>query len=116
MLWIAKNGRPPVRSPANRIRTNRCKSNSIGVDGPIDFALAFWSAHEVPDLRRFLVEVHDCLVDGGKLLVVEPKGHVPARTFRQMVELAEDIGLRTLEEPHVRLSRAVVFGKSRHGP
>ena len=55
----------------DRIRTHRCEPNSIGLDEPVDFALAFYSAHEVPDLRRLLGEVHSNLRPQGRLLVVE---------------------------------------------
>ena len=96
---------------AGRIRTHRCEPTALGIDGPIDFALAFWSAHEVPDLRGLLADVHGCLIDGGKFLVAEPRGHVSARAFGKTVALAQQVGLRPLEEPHVRLSRAVVLGR-----
>ena len=96
---------------AGRIRTHRCKPDTLGVDSPVDFALAFWSAHEVPDLRGLLTDVHGCLVEGGKLLVAEPRGHVSARAFGKMVALAQQVGLSVQDEPRVRLSRAVVLGK-----
>ena len=96
---------------ADRIRTHLCEPDALGMDGPVDFVLAFWSAHEVPDLRGFLVDVHGCLVNGGKLLVAEPKGHVSAGAFTEMVALAQQTGLRVQFEPHIRFSRAVEFIK-----
>lgn len=96
---------------ADRIRTHRCEPTALGVDGPVDFVLAFWSAHEVPDLRGLLADVHGCLVEGGKFLVAEPKGHVSAEAFGKMVAVAEEVGLRPFAWPRVRLSRAVVLGK-----
>ena len=97
---------------AGRIRTHRCERDSVGVEDPVDFVLAFWSAHEVPDLRGLLVDVHGCLVAGGKLLVAEPKGHVSAGAFAEMVALAQQVGLSVQDEPHIRLSRAATFFKA----
>lgn len=96
---------------AERITTHRCQADSIGVDGPVDFALAFYSAHEVPDLVGLLGELRACLRAGGKLLVVEPVGHVTRREFDRMVSAAEGVGFKPHEGPAVRLSRAVVFSR-----
>jgi len=94
-----------------RIRTHRCKPDSIGLEGPVDFALAFYSAHEAPDLRRLLREIHGCIGLGGRLLLVEPVGHVSARAFQNMISVAEDVGLVLYDRPRVRLSRAAVMLK-----
>lgn len=94
---------------ADRIHPHRCESDTIGIDESVDFALAFWSAHEAPDLRRLLEELHGCLVSGGRLLVAEPRGHVSAKTFGQMVATAQEVGLVLDEEPRIRLSRAATF-------
>lgn len=96
---------------ADRIRVHRCAADSLGLDEPVDFALAFYSAHEVPDLRRLLGEVHGCLRPGARFLVVEPRGHVSAPAFQQMLSLAEEIGLAVSDRPRVRLSRAAVLVK-----
>jgi ubiquinone/menaquinone biosynthesis C-methylase UbiE len=94
-----------------RIRTHRCEADAIGLEEPVDFALAFYSAHEVPDLRRLLGEIHDSLRPQGRFMVVEPIGHVTTKDFAAMLSLAEKIGLHEEERPHVRLSRAVILAK-----
>jgi ubiquinone/menaquinone biosynthesis C-methylase UbiE len=96
---------------ADRVRTHRCQRDSLALDGPLDFALAFYSAHEVPDLRRLLAEIHNALAPHGRFLVVEPIGHVTAKDFANMMELAGEIGFREQERPRVRLSRAAVLGR-----
>ena len=58
---------------ADRIIPHRCQKESLGVEGPADFALAFWMAHEVPDKPRFFREIFAFLKQGGRLLLVEPK-------------------------------------------
>ncbi len=96
---------------AHRIRTHRCEPDSIGFEGAIDFVLAFYCVHEVPDPRRLLGEICSCLRPGGQLLVAEPIGHVPARDFEAMVSLGRDCGLEEAARPCIRLSRAAVFRK-----
>jgi hypothetical protein len=59
----------------------------------------------------FIDEIHQCLRPRGKLLVVEPLGHVPAKRFESMLLLASETGFEILERPRVRLSRAVVLVK-----
>jgi len=94
-----------------RIRTHRCQPDLIGLDEPLDFALAFYSVHEVPDARRLLAEIYGCLRPDGKFLVVEPIGHVTAGAFADMMELAAQAGFQEQARPRVRLSRAVLLGK-----
>ncbi len=94
---------------ADRIQAHRCEADRLGVEAKIDFVLAFAMVHEVPNTKRFLEQIHGCLKPGGKLFVAEPRLHVPAGKFRAMVKAAEDLGLKSLEEPRVRWCRAVVF-------
>ena len=97
---------------AERIRTHVCEKESLALEEPIDFAMAFWSAHEVPDLSKLLGEVYACLVSGAKFLVIEPCGHVTPRDMQEMTEEAERIGFEALEDPPaVRWSHAIVYHK-----
>jgi ubiquinone/menaquinone biosynthesis C-methylase UbiE len=96
---------------ADRIRPHRCESNHIGVDEATDFVLAFWSAHEAPSFRGLVSELHHRLVSGGRLLLVEPRGHVSAQAFQAMIEVSEQVGLSLENRPSIRLSRAAVFAK-----
>jgi len=96
---------------ADRIRTHRCVRDSIGVYDPVDFAIAFWSAHETPDSRRLLLEVHRCLVHGGRFFVAEPRGHVSRAAFEGITAAAREIGFTLEKRPRLRLSRAATFIK-----
>ena len=96
---------------AERIRTHRCGPDSIGIEDPVDFVLAFWAAHEAADVRGVVTQVHASLTSGGKFLVAEPRFHVSAKAFRRMLAAAEDAGLRHVDEPGVRLSRAALLAK-----
>jgi len=110
MLDVLQN-RAKKAGVAERIMTHRCEATSIGLDEPVDFALAFYSAHEVPDLRRLLSEIHECLRPDARFLVVEPIGHVTSKDFEAMLTMAHEIGLRVQERPKVRLSRAALLVK-----
>jgi ubiquinone/menaquinone biosynthesis C-methylase UbiE len=94
-----------------RIRTHRCEADALKLDEPFDFALAFYSAHEVPDQRRLLREIHDLLRAGSKFLLVEPVGHVTAKAFERTLAEAADLGWLAVSRPLIRWSHASVLGK-----
>jgi len=92
-----------------RIRLQLCESNRLGIGQQADFALAFWMAHEVRDLDRFFAEIRTLLKPGGAFLLVEPKIHVTARGYGEIVALAESSGLKPYEDVPIPLSRAEIF-------
>jgi len=96
---------------ADRIDTRRCEAESVGVLQTMDFVLAFYSVHEVPNQQRLLSEIHGCLCSQGKLLVVEPIGHVTASAFQRTLSLAKEAGFELQDHPRIRLSHAALLGK-----
>ena len=97
---------------AERIRSHRCQADALGLDVAADFALAFWSVHEVPDQRRLLGEIQGLLRPGRRFLVVEPIGHVRAAAFGRMLSLAGEVGFRVEDRPRIRLSHAALLTKT----
>jgi len=95
----------------HRIRTHRCQADRIGVQDRLDFAVAFWMVHEVPDRRAFLQEVLDLLKPGGHLFIAEPKLHTSDPEFEQTIREAQELGFRVSKRPGVRFSRAVLLQK-----
>jgi len=93
----------------SRIHLHQCSADSLGELPSLDFALAFFMVHEVPDPARLLGEVTGALREGGRLLLVEPNGHVNAAAFGETVKLAQAAGLEPVGEPRVRFSRARLF-------
>ena len=93
----------------HRIRIHRCESNKLGVEGPVDFILAFWMLHEVPDLNLFLHQARSCLKPNGKMLISEPKFHVSSKRFREILVSAEKSGLKQGEALCLRFSRSAVL-------
>ncbi len=92
-----------------QIHTHRCEPNSSGIDEPVDFALAFYSVHEVPDAERVITEIHGLLRTQGRFLIVEPVGHVPQGKFARVMALAEEVGFQVEERPRICLSHAAVL-------
>ncbi|MBN1919269.1 MAG: class I SAM-dependent methyltransferase [Verrucomicrobia bacterium] len=95
---------------AERIRAQPCTADSIGVGEPVDFALAMWVVHELPDMARAFAQVRACLKPGAKFLVAEPKLHVNRNGMNETIRIAEAAGLKLVERPHVGLSHAALFG------
>ncbi len=93
----------------HRIQTHLCTADSIGIDETVDFVVAFWMVHEVPDASHLLRELHACLRAGGKLFVAEPKFHVSNEDLDATLHTAETIGLKVCDRPRVRWSRSAVL-------
>ena len=81
----------------------------IGISDKVDFALAFYMVHEVPDVKAFLKEIARLLKPNGKLLIVEPKIHVSASSFKKTLDAAKVAGLKPIMEPKIRFSRSMLF-------
>ncbi|UCF30927.1 MAG: class I SAM-dependent methyltransferase [bacterium] len=97
----------------DRIETRLIGDNDLGLDGGVDFVLAFWMVHEVPDQESFLRRTAAVLNHGAKLLIAEPFYHVKAREMEEVISVAARLGLTALERPKVRMSRAVVLERKR---
>jgi ubiquinone/menaquinone biosynthesis C-methylase UbiE len=95
----------------NRIILHRSQPESIGVNEAVDFCLAFWMVHEVPDRARFVKEIADILKPGGFWLVVEPKIHVTQESFNATLAIAKEAGLILVERPKVFFSYAALMKK-----
>jgi ubiquinone/menaquinone biosynthesis C-methylase UbiE len=93
---------------AERIHVHRAEADRLGLEESADFALAYWMLHEVPDQGRFLAEVCAALNPGGRLLLVEPRGHVGATAFARSAEAALTVGRLPVATPGVTFSRAVL--------
>ena len=107
MLRRARRG-AERRGIADRIRFHQATPAAIGIQGPVDFVLAFWMVHEVADRQAFLAEIHSLLGSGGHLLIAEPKGHVSQAMFRLTAEVAQEAGFSVTDGPNVRLSRSIL--------
>ena len=96
----------------SRIELHKAEPEKIGVTDKVDFALAFYMVHEVPNKKSFLTEVASILKPNGKLLIVEPKFHISKTAFDETVKIAQSAGLKLVSTPEVFFSRAVLMEPS----
>ena len=94
------------------IRLHKSEPNSLGVETPVDFILAFWMVHEVPTTKLFFQQIRECLKSNGRILIAEPKFHVSSKRFQKITVLAQQSGLNFCETPSIKFSRSVVFKNS----
>ena len=99
-----------------RIEARVCTPDDLNVkdlSGTVDFALASAVLHETPDQSAFLAQLREVLVEGGRLLVLEPAGHVSRRAFGLTLDAADENGLRLQERGRRGYRRTALFVKDR---
>jgi len=94
-----------------RITLHQCKKDEVGVSEDVDFVLAFYMVHEVPNPKRFFEEIKSILKPNGQMLVVEPPFRVSRKALEQTVRKARDAGWKPVEGPKVFLSKTVILKK-----
>ena len=108
-MLAALQKRSEIAGVASIIRAHKCEPNHLGINTPVDFILAFWMVHEVPEPDVFFHQMGACLKPDGKMLIAEPRFHVSSKRFQEIVDIAEASGLRYCEAPKIKLSRSAVF-------
>jgi ubiquinone/menaquinone biosynthesis C-methylase UbiE len=96
---------------AHRIRFHRAEEDNLNISEQVDFALAFWMAHEVNDEARFFEQVFSALKPAGAFLIAEPRMHVTQSRFEELLKFAENAGFKINTAPQIRISRAAVLKK-----
>ncbi len=91
-----------------RVVLHKCQEESTGLAEKMDFILAFWMVHEVPDQDRLFEELKSLLKPEGKLYIVEPKFHVNRKAFEKMSDKLIRTGFGIIERPRVIISRAIL--------
>lgn len=84
-----------------RIVLHQCKPSEIGLSQVVDFALAFYMVHELPDQAAFFTEVRQLLSAQGRLFIVEPPFHVSRAAFETTLRVAQDVGFTVAARPRV---------------
>lgn len=92
-----------------RVKLHKCKEKTIDLTTKVDFVLAFYMVHEVPDHDNLFRELKSILKPNGLLFIVEPKFHVSKKSFESMIDKAKGFGLKVKDRPTVFFSRAVVL-------
>jgi len=79
-----------------RIETREARPDALGVSdlaGKVDLALALLVVHETPDPGGLFAELRSTLAPTGRVLFVEPRGHVSGAAFEESLAAAERAGL-----------------------
>jgi ubiquinone/menaquinone biosynthesis C-methylase UbiE len=79
----------------DRLELRQIKPNNLGVNdlsNKVDFVAAIHMVHEVHDQHAFFADIWQVLKPGGKIFIVEPKGHVSHDDFERTVTTANKIG------------------------
>ena len=85
-----------------RIRLVKSEPDRINVSEKIDFGLAFWMVHEIPDKESFFRQIRAILNEKAQVLMVEPKlFHVSRKEFEATTALAGRVGFRISRGPRL---------------
>lgn len=88
-----------------RIQLVKSEQDKINVPERVDFILAFYMVHEVPNKERFFEALKNMLKDKGQLLLVEPRlFHVSKKAFGATNQTAEKVGFKVAQGPKLRFS------------
>jgi ubiquinone/menaquinone biosynthesis C-methylase UbiE len=93
------------------IRLHKCGENKIGLSEDVDFILAFYIVHEIPDQEEFFNEIGSILKPNGQVFIVEPPFHVSKTAFEETIKKSRVAAFTTVERPKVLLSKTVILKK-----
>lgn len=109
MLNIIKN---KIAGTELESRIQLIKSNDDGFNIPekVDFILAFYMVHEVPDKDNLFKLLKNLLNDNGKFLFIEPTlFHVSKKEFESSLQKAANAGFKVAEGPKLTFSHSAVL-------
>jgi ubiquinone/menaquinone biosynthesis C-methylase UbiE len=94
-----------------RIVLHKCEKNKLGLQEVVDFILAFYVVHEIPNQEDFFNEIKSILKPNGQVLIVEPPFHASRKAFEEMIRKARDAGFIIVKRPKMLLNKAVILQK-----
>lgn len=100
---------------ADRVETRLATETDLGLAdlaGRADLIVAIHVVHEIPDAAAFLAQVRASLKEGGRLLVVEPRGHVTAEEFATTIAAARQASFYEQQPPLFGSDRAALFTRA----
>jgi len=96
---------------ADRILFKLVNDVNYGINSEVDFALAFWMVHEVPDKKALFQSIYDSMKHGKQFLVAEPYLHVTNRMMEETVKTAQGVGFTLIDRPKIFFCRAALLWK-----
>lgn len=100
---------------ANRVDARLASAASLGLDdlpGSVDFIFAYAVVHEMPSSPSFFNQAAVAAKSGGRLLLVEPKGHVTPEEFEAEIQDAAQAGFALVQHPNLRRGRSALLQKT----
>jgi len=89
----------------HRITLIKCDPDKINVPEMVDFILAFYVVHEVPDKNLFFKQLRNILNENGQFLLAEPTlFHVSRKEFKATIRIAEINRFKVYPGPRLRFS------------
>ena len=98
-----------ARNMQKRIQIHKCEESSIGLNDTVDFILAFYMIHELPNQDQTFLEFKKILNPKGKVLIIEPNFHVTQNDFDKMLLNLKSVGFKIINRPGVFFSRSVIL-------
>ncbi len=92
-----------------RITAHKCQEESISLSEKVDFVLAFYMIHEVPNQDKLFRELKSIVKPNGQLFIIEPKFHVSKKSFDLMIDRVKEMGFEIKDRPKVFFSRTIVL-------
>jgi ubiquinone/menaquinone biosynthesis C-methylase UbiE len=94
-MLIKMAGKMKGMGVEQRVELHKCSEDKIGIMKKVDFVLAFWMVHEVPDQLRMFEELRNI--------------HVSGRSFSKTIAFSEAAGFEIIERPNVVISRSALL-------
>jgi ubiquinone/menaquinone biosynthesis C-methylase UbiE len=95
-----------------RIILHKCEKDRIGLSENVDFVLAFYMVHEIPNQEDFFNEIKSILKPNGQVFIVEPPFHTSNTAFEETIAKAQDAGFVSIERPQIFLNKVVILQKA----
>jgi len=93
-----------------RIHLIKSGVDNFVVPDKVDFILAFYMIHEVPDKENLFKLLKNILDENGQFLVVEPKlFHVSKKEFELTLQKAEQAGFKITNGPKLPFSHSAIL-------
>lgn len=87
------------------IQLIKCGQDEITAPEKVDFILAFYMVHEVPNKDNLFATLKNILKESGEFLIVEPKlFHVSQKEFNSTISKAEAVGFKAAKGPKLLFS------------
>jgi len=91
----------------------KCEQDKINIPEKVDFILAFYMVHEVPNKDYFFGAMINFLNEYGEFLIVEPKlFHVSKKEFDLTIGKAEKVGFKATQGPKLPFSFSSILKKA----